>query len=137
MNDNLLELITSLKINRAIEREYTRIASNLTISEYRGIMAQDNDRGMNCLELSVAMGLSPSRSSRVIDNLVKKGYFTRRIDENDRRSVAVTLSKKGREVKEKIKKNQQNLEDNLEKMLSDEMVNNIKRSLKILLEYFE
>ena len=134
MSDNILNLITSLKMNRVLEQEYMRVNCNLSISEYRGIMSQEKGREMTCMELSEIMGLSPSRSSRVIDNLVRRGYLIRKISTRDRRSMSITLSEKGIEAKEKIK-NQKELEDNLQKF-SDEVINSIKSSLKILLEYF-
>lgn len=137
MEDNILELITSLKMNKIFKHEYTRITGNLTVAEYKGIMAQEVGREMTCFEISEVMGLSQSRSSRVIDNLVKKGYFIRKIRTQDRRSVAVTLSEKGILVKENIIKNQQELEDKLQKEFSGEIVNTIKESLKILLKYFD
>lgn len=137
MSDNILNLITSLKMNRVLEQEYMRVNCNLSISEYRGIMSQEKGREMTCMELSEIMGLSPSRSSRVIDNLVRRGYLIRKISTRDRRSMSITLSEKGIEAKEKIKKNQKELEDNLQKRFSDEVINSIKSSLKILLEYFE
>jgi DNA-binding MarR family transcriptional regulator len=87
--------------------------------------------------MAKVMGLSPSRSSRVINNLVQKGYLIRRTSSRDRRSVAVTLSKKGIEAKEKIKENQKKLEKSLRQRITDHELNMIKDSLKILLDYFE
>ena len=137
MNDSILNLITSLKMNRVLEQEYMRVTCNLSIAEYRGIMSQEKGQETTCMELSEIMGLSPSRSSRVIDNLVRRGYLIRKTSTRDRRSMAITLSEKGIEAKEKIKKNQKELEDDLQKRFSDEVINSIKSSLKILLEYFE
>jgi len=137
MSNDIVNLITSLKMNRVLEQEYLRIACNLSMAEYRGIMSQEIGQEMTCMEMSEAMGLSPSRSSRVIDNLVKRGYFIRRISTRDRRAVSVTLSEKGIEVKERIKINQKELEESLQKEFSDEVINTIKGSLKMLLEYFD
>ena len=137
MNDSILNLITSLKMNRVLEQEYMRVTCNLSIAEYRGIMSQEKGQETTCMELSEIMGLSPSRSSRVIDNLVRRGYLIRKTNTRDRRSMAITLSEKGIEAKEKIKKNQKELEDDLQKRFSDEVISSIKSSLKILLEYFE
>ena len=137
MNDSILNLITSLKMNRVLEQEYMRVTCNLSIAEYRGIMSQEKGQDTTCMELSEIMGLSPSRSSRVIDNLVRRGYLIRKTNTRDRRSMAITLSEKGIEAKEKIKKNQKELEDDLQKRFSDEVISSIKSSLKILLEYFE
>jgi len=137
MNDYILDLIANLKINKIIDREYLGIINDLSITEYRGIMALEDELEMTCREMAKMMGLSPSRSSRVINNLVQKGYLIRRTSSRDRRSVAVTLSKKGRETKEKIKENQKKLEKSLQQRITDHELNMIKNSLKILLDYFE
>jgi DNA-binding MarR family transcriptional regulator len=137
MTESILNLIANLKMNKILDQEYMRVTCNLSIAEYRGIMSQEIGREMTCYEMSQVMGLSPSRSSRVIDNLVRKGYFIRRISTHDRRSVAVALSEKGLEVKERIRQNQKESEYNLQKRFSDEEVKMIKSALKILLEYFD
>lgn len=136
MSETIFHLIVKLKMNKALNHEHERMICNLSIAEYRGIMAQKNGEEMTCQEMAKVMDLSPSRSSRVIENLVKKGYIIRRISEKDRRSVAVTLSNKGREVKEKIKKNRELLAHNLEEKFSDDEIAMIRDSLKMLLEYF-
>ncbi len=137
MNDYILDLIANLKIDKIIDREYLGIINDLSITEYRGIMAFEDEQEMTCREMAKVMELSPSRSSRVINNLVQKGYFIRRTSSRDRRSVAVTLSKKGIEAKEKIKENQEKLEKSLQQKITDNELNMIKNSLKILLDYFE
>ena len=137
MNDYILDLIANLKIDKIIDREYLGIINDLSITEYRGIMAFEDEQEMTCREMAKVMELSPSRSSRVINNLVQKGYFIRRTSSRDRRSVAVTLSKKGIEAKEKIKENQEKLEKSLQQKITDNELNMIKNSLKILIDYFE
>ncbi len=136
MSENILNLIIRLKSNKLLEQEHMRIICNLSIAEYRGIMAQRNGQEMTCQEMAKVMELSPSRSSRVIENLVQKGYIIRRISRNDRRSVAVTLSQKGRKVKEKIRQNREQLEQDLQNIFSEDDIDMIKNSLKMLLDHF-
>ncbi len=136
MPDNILSLIVKLKLNKALDQEHIRMICNLSIAEYRGIMAQKNRQEMTCQEMAEVMDLSPSRSSRVIDNLVRKGFFIRKISRYDRRSVAVTLSNKGREVRGKIKQNREKMELDIQRNFSDDEINMIKNSLKMLLDYF-
>jgi DNA-binding MarR family transcriptional regulator len=136
MSEDIFNLIVKLKLNKTLNQEHIRMICNLSIAEYRGIMAQKNGAEMTCQEMAQIMGLSPSRSSRVIENLVQKGYFIRRISRHDRRSVAVTLSNKGREVKKEIKKNREQLEQDLESNFSDDEMNMIRHSLRMLLDYF-
>jgi DNA-binding MarR family transcriptional regulator len=136
MSDNILNLIVKLRVNRELEKRHMDMICNLSVAEYRGIMAQKNGQEMTCQEMAQAMNLSPSRSSRVIDNLVRKGYCIRKISHYDRRTIAITLSNKGREVKEEIKKNRERLEKDIQKNFSDEEMDMIRSSLKMLLDYF-
>ncbi|MBN2396173.1 MAG: MarR family transcriptional regulator [Candidatus Atribacteria bacterium] len=136
MNEDIVNLIISLKLNKMLEQENMFLFCNLSIAEYRGIMAQQDGVEMTCQEMAKVMELSPSRSSRVIENLVQKGYFVRRISQYDRRSVAVTLSNRGKEVKEKIKRNSELFEQDLQKNFSEDEMNMIRDALKKLLDYF-
>jgi DNA-binding MarR family transcriptional regulator len=52
---------------------------------------------LNVHQLAKVMGLSPSRSSRVIDSLVRSGFFSRHAMDNDRRTQLVSLTKAGEE----------------------------------------
>ena len=134
-DNNILNLIVKLKLNKTLDQEYMRMICNLSMAEYRGIIAQNGEE-MTCQKMSEVMDLSPSRSSRVIDNLVRKGYFIRKISSHDRRSVAVTLSNKGKEVRGRIKQNRELLERDIQRNFSDDEINMIKNSLKMLLDYF-
>jgi len=136
MSENVLNLIVKLKLNRVLDKEHVKMICNLSVAEYRGIMAPKHGQEMTCQEMAKAMDLSPSRSSRVIDNLVRKGFFIRKTNRQDRRTVAITLSDKGWKVKREINKNQEQLEQDIEKNFSDEEMNMIKNSLRMLLDYF-
>jgi DNA-binding MarR family transcriptional regulator len=136
MSENILNLIVKLKLNRVLEEKHMNMICNLSIAEYRGIMSQENGQEMTCQEMAEAMDLSPSRSSRVIDNLVRKGYCIRKTSNYDRRTIAITLSNKGKEVKREINKNREKLEREIQKNFSDEEMDMIKNSLKMLLDYF-
>ncbi len=52
---------------------------------------------LNVQQVAKIMGLSPSRTSRVVDSLVQIGLFARRTMDNDRRTQLVSLSPTGRE----------------------------------------
>lgn len=136
MDEDILSLIVKLKLNKMLEQEYMFICCNLSIAEYRGIMAQQEGVEMSCQEMAKVMELSQSRSSRVIENLVQKGYFVRRISKYDRRSVTVTLSNQGKEVREKIKRNREQLEQDLQKYFSEDEIIVMRNSLRKLLNYF-
>lgn len=67
----------------------------LTQSEFRCLRTFRTDETVNNKEIAQRMNLTPSRSTRIIDRLVDKGYITREIDPDDRRSMLVSLSKRG------------------------------------------
>jgi DNA-binding MarR family transcriptional regulator len=67
----------------------------LTQAEFRCMRLFGTDESSNNKHIAERMNLSPSRLTRIIDGLVKKGYMTREIDEGDRRNMKVTLSKQG------------------------------------------
>jgi DNA-binding MarR family transcriptional regulator len=73
-------------------------------------------------ELARAMGLSPSRVSRVVDKLVISGYLDRAIDSSDRRAITLCLTEKGKEIKNKIDAERQLCENQVLKVLPNEEV---------------
>ena len=50
------------------------------------------------------MNLSPSRLTRIIDGLEKRGYMQREIDQKDRRNMRVFLSRRGKILTNKLNK---------------------------------
>jgi DNA-binding MarR family transcriptional regulator len=74
----------------------------LTPAEFRCLRIFSLTEKSSNKEIAKRMNLSPSRLSRVLDGLVKKGYMIRRIDTEDRRNMQVSLSKKGIQVVENL-----------------------------------
>ncbi|GAB6281681.1 MAG: MarR family transcriptional regulator [Ignavibacterium sp.] len=68
---------------------------NLTDAEFRCLRSMTENEFLNNKEIAERMNLSPSRLTRIIDGLVKKGYVKREIQPNDRRNMQVYLSEKG------------------------------------------
>ncbi len=60
-------------------------------------------------ELSDAMGLANSTTTRIVDQLVKKGLVRHKTDDADRRVVKVSLTPKGQELRRTLDKEQQDL----------------------------
>lgn len=48
--------------------------------------------------LSKQLELSPSRLTRILDTLEKRGYISRRISDTDRRNIWVNLTDKGKSI---------------------------------------
>ncbi len=81
-----------------------RFAEQLKIhvSEFRCLRAFRGDRSLPVKTLVERINLSGSRLTRILGSLEKRGYIQRLIDEKDRRSITVHLSKKGIELSLKL-----------------------------------
>ena len=111
-----------------------RISSfcHISSAELRGISVFGNNQRLTCSELAEKINLSPSRVSRITDNLASKGYLTRQIPEHDRRTTLLCLTKKGVKIKDKINREQEHFEQLLSSKLSAQEIELIKTGLKKL-----
>lgn len=73
-------------------------------AEFKCLRLFGSNENINNKEISKRMNLSPSRLTRIIDGLVKKGYMQRKIDQTDRRNMRVFLSKRGKTLTGKLNK---------------------------------
>ena len=128
----IYELI--LKIKHFCHCNETKIGSYCQISqaELKGIKAMEREEVISCSDFSRKVALSPSRSSRIIDNLVKKGLLSRKISENDRRTTLIYLTRKGWTLKEDICQEERKFEQLLASELKSEDINTIRKGLKLL-----
>ena len=104
----------------------------INLAELKGIKAMDGEDAITCTDFSKRINLSPSRSSRIIDNLVKKDLLLRKTREDDRRSILLYLTEKGCEIKENIVQEEKRFEQQLAAQLSNEDIEIIKKGLKLL-----
>jgi DNA-binding MarR family transcriptional regulator len=93
-----------------IKNEWDKFLKNslskysITYGEYNGIVVLDYKEKLSSNILAGRMNLSPSRASRVIENMVKKKVLIRDIDCDDRRKCTIELTKRGLEIKNMIEK---------------------------------
>jgi len=118
------------------DEERVRTRCNISFAEYKGIMGIDIEERMTCSALAKKMGLSPSRGSRIIDNLVRKGYLLRIVNPADRRSFVVSLSFKGAKIRKQIKQERNNCEKRIIKSFSEKEVDLIKEGLELITKIF-
>ena len=71
-------------------------------AEFKCLRLFGANESLNNTQISERMNLSPSRLTRIIDGLVKKGYMQRAIDPADRRNMIVTLSRRGKILTNKL-----------------------------------
>ncbi len=109
---------------------------DITYGEYTGIEALENKERLSSNILASRMNLSPSRASRVIENMVRKKVLTRDIDCTDRRKCTIQLTPDGIRIKDKIEQIKSEFEKQTMDKLSAEEVAMLTRSLEILFKVF-
>jgi DNA-binding MarR family transcriptional regulator len=98
----VMELIIRLK-HCCEERESGIVRrAGLTPAEYACLRALPGDGKVAAGLVATRMRLSPSRGSRVVDALVRRGLVLRTTSTRDRRSIDLSLSNGGRAVRRTI-----------------------------------
>ena len=136
MEKNLVDLIIELKKGCMENENQIRTLCNISLAEYKAILEIETTERITCNVLSEKMGLSVSRGSRIIDNLVRKRYLLRMENPEDRRSFVLSLSSKGAEIKKQIEQERNNCEYRLRKNLSVGEVELIKEGLELIAKVF-
>jgi DNA-binding MarR family transcriptional regulator len=136
MEKKLVDLIIELKKDCMEDEEQIRTLCNVSLSEYKAVMEIKTAERITCNVLSKKMGLSPSRGSRIIDGLVRKGYLLRVTNPEDRRSFVLSLSSKGSKIKDNIERERNNCEKRIREKLSTKEFDLIKESLELVTKIF-
>ncbi len=102
--ERLADLTFSL-LQRCQEKE-ARLAEEhgLFHAEFRCLRLMDSEGSLNNKDIAERMNLSPSRITRIMDGLVKKGYMQREINKGDRRNMKISLSRRGKILTNKLNK---------------------------------
>ncbi len=95
----------------------------LTCAEYKALLSIDSKETLPCKVLASNMGLSESRGNRIINRLIKRGYYNFSYDKNDKRIVYVSLNPKGLRLKMKINKMLSDCDKEINNRLSKSEIN--------------
>lgn len=128
--ERMMDLISRLK-SKCIENE-TEIMkeSNLSQSEFNGIEKLSPGEVVSSKHFSKKMALSPSRASRIVERMVKKGFILRNFDSMDRRKCQIGLSKKGLKTKRQIELMRSSCEKKFQKMFTRQEIESFSKSIK-------
>lgn len=115
----LMESILKLKdIYNALydfEKQYAEI-NKITINEAIILYALNDDKPKAANKLYDYVGLSQSRVSRILADIEKKGYITRRLGTKDKRNILFSLTSKGMEKSKEITKQRINFSKLIEQI---------------------
>ena len=102
--ERLADLTFSL-LQRCQEKEaWLAEEHGLFQAELKCLRLFGSDESLNNKEIAKRMNLSPSRLTRIVYGLEKKGYMQREINPNDRRNMRVFLSRRVKILTNKLNK---------------------------------
>ena len=134
MEKRIIDYIFLLKKKCLIEEGIIGKEVGLLSSEIHCIEAINSGEKISGHVLSERMGLSPSRGSRVIDGLIDKGLLTRNVDTEDRRYNAISLTKKGKIVRESVERAKITCEQKITSRMDSNEIELLKQGLKSIIE---
>lgn len=96
----------------------------VTLTQCHVLMELDEQDDLTLKELSERMYLDKSTVSRTVDGLVNQGLLSRKIPEQNRRTVAISLNDKGQSVCNTINKDNNEYFGEIFKELTEEEFDN-------------
>ena len=102
--ETLLEGFRTMRRCFVFGAEETSASPRITASQWGVLMLIAHHGQSTVKDVSLALGITSSAATQLIDGLVKNAYVTREADPNDRRAVSLTLSNKSKNQVEKMKK---------------------------------
>src|SRR5690349_8893366 len=78
------------------------VGDDVSLPQYRVLVLLDDHQPQTMSALADHLGVSRSTATRVCDRLADKRLIDRRVDENDRRSVRVQLTKRGQRLVDQV-----------------------------------
>ncbi len=106
--DSIIELKVRCRFEEEIGEECRLAPREVTCL---GVIAPGE--GISAGVLAARIGLSPSRASRIITGLREKGCIAEAFDENDRRSVSISLTAAGVKIVRDIERKKDECEKRL------------------------
>jgi DNA-binding MarR family transcriptional regulator len=91
-------LFASRALVAVAARSLSDIAEEVTLAQYRTLVVLASRGAQNLNNLADAIGVTPATATRMCDRLVNKELIVRRSDNDDRRTIRIELSAKGRRL---------------------------------------
>ncbi len=132
MSRHLFELILAIKRKCQCNEEQIQSQLGLSQAEFNGLLVLDARQAVLGCEFSRRMGLSPSRGSRVLNTLVTGGYVRTQLSPTDRRAILVSLTSKGRGMKERIVNRMKTCEERVRSNLDEVRLGQVTEALEWL-----
>ena len=134
MGKHLFELIMDIRKKCIRTEGKIRNNLNLTPGEFNGLLAIEFGEKITGLVFADRIGLSPSRASRVLSTLMKKGFMEQEPLPEDRRNVNAFLTRQGKDMRKKIFQEMSVCEKKITDQLNQKQFEKIYQALSLLAE---
>lgn len=128
----LFELILSVKRKCQAREDIIQYDLGISQAEFNGLIVLNENEEIQGGQFAERMGLSPSRSSRVLNKLNIKGYVHTAYKPEDRRSVFITLTADGTALRRQLFMRMQECESRICSDLDECRIGEIKNALMLL-----
>lgn len=128
---------TILKVEQDSLRQYGE-AADLTVTEVHTLEAVGTDDVSHSMsEIAARLAVTVATVTVAINRLSSKGFTARRVSDDDRRVVLVSLTDAGRQVVEAHRAYHRRMVDAATEGLTDEEIEMLARVLKKVKNYFD
>ena len=132
MRSKRINALFSIGMDCLLQRQSISLKADISQREFIAIDLLDRTEKVSCNDLSKRICLSVSRSSRIVDRLVHKGYLVRKTDPNNRRAVQVYLSPKGINLKRNIERLKKECEKKIFSGIDEQNLEIVEKGMIIL-----
>lgn len=135
--ENIAELICDLTRKCGIKEDYFASSFQLTPSEVRLLKLFIYTPTRSVKEIKEYLRLTPGRVTHILCSLEDKGILKRENDKKDKRNVNVKLMPNSAPFINEMSKNYKMLNEEILKKVNKNELENIFKSLRILLDAFD
>jgi len=132
MSGRLFELILAVKRRCQGNEEQIQRELGLSQAEFNALIVLDDGQQVSGCEFAERMALSPSRGSRVLNKLAAGGYVEVLTGPTDRRAIVISLTPKGRAVKEQIIGRMEACESRISAAFDQTSIEQVRHALELL-----
>ena len=132
----LLERTTRIA-KLSFTKAFKKLGVDITPEQWIVLDKLDANKEMSQKEIGNQSFKNAPTISRIIDNLVRKGYVSRVSEENDRRKTAISLTSEGKKLVDQCRKEVDDLRELSWNNLTDEDYEIFNRIIDQVFENFE
>jgi DNA-binding MarR family transcriptional regulator len=124
-----LRRLSQILLSRVMDST-VEFGQELKLSQTKALAAFREDRAFTMQELASNSMVKLPNMTTAVDSLIKEGFAERAKDENDRRRVLVSLTARGKQVRDQFLSNRRALAMTIFARLNDDQKNELLASLE-------